>query len=320
MATAGRTAADNSRQLVVQPKKQQQQQLVSIGGRGLCRVVTNDTNRKETTTIVKTEREVLRIREMVVILDISGSMAGAKFAEATAGIRHLFDQVLNTTDKLSIWVFNSKVTEILPPTLKSEVDLSATLAMIPECGRQTAFHDAINEVMDKLCTPRKGVTMEVVALTDGCDNRSATTAAAIADRLAHPKIGCFKFIGIAVGSEGKPFVEALCAPQHCTMISVADGAAGVKEAFGKATKIIKTVRQQKTVVVETTTKCKDTYTSAGGGQQRMLGGGRPASGGAAKTVQPCKLCNVAFNSIAQRQQHISGQKHRKAAAAKGARG
>ena len=227
---------------------------------------------------IKVVKQVPKVNDVAVVLDLSGSMSGSKHGQALSSLRDLFAHTVGPQDRLSIFTFNQVVTQVLPFTPKPDIDLEPVLASIGSCGGRTRLFDAIGAALDTMATA-KGRSLQLVALTDGADNCSVTTQDAIAARLARPGVGCFHFVGLAVGSDGRRVLEALCAPQLCKLIPVQDNAAGVKAAFGKAMKHIVEVREQ---VHETVTETRET-TSRGGGGGSGSGGD---SGGARQTLGP----------------------------------
>jgi Mg-chelatase subunit ChlD len=244
------------------------------GGSHTRREVTRD----KTVVREKLVKTVPKVNDVAVVLDLSGSMSGSKHAQALSSLRDLFAHTLGPQDRLSIFTFNRVVTQVLPFTPKIDIDLDPVLASIGSCGGRTRLFDAIGAALDTMATA-KGRSLQLVALTDGADNCSDTTQDAIAARIASPGVGCFHFVGLAVGSEGRQVLEALCAPQLCKLIPVEDNAAGVKQAFGKAMKHIVEVRER----VDETVSITET---------RHTGQTRPRIGGARGKPGPGYVCHL----------------------------
>jgi uncharacterized protein YegL len=117
-------------------------------------------------------------KDMVFVIDYSGSMAGGKMRRARNGILSLMDDQLTALDRGSVIKFSASVDVLTPqliftadPALRREVNgLTA-----PRGG--TALWDGIGAALDQLASQSIGQGREpwVVVVTDGTDNRSKRT-------------------------------------------------------------------------------------------------------------------------------------------------
>lgn len=117
-------------------------------------------------------------KDMVFVIDYSGSMAGGKMRRARNGILSLMDDQLTALDRGSVIKFSASVDVLTPqliftadPALRREVN-SLTA---PRGG--TALWDGIGAALDQLASQSIGQGREpwVVVVTDGTDNRSKRT-------------------------------------------------------------------------------------------------------------------------------------------------
>eukprot|EP01043_Picozoa_sp_COSAG02_P074520 COSAG02_NODE_14955_length_1220_cov_1.317574_1_plen_157_part_10 len=76
------------------------------GGGSLTR---REVNRDRTVVREKLVKTVPKVNDVAVVLDLSGSMAGSKHAQALSSLRDLFVHTLGPQDRLSIFTFNRAV-------------------------------------------------------------------------------------------------------------------------------------------------------------------------------------------------------------------
>ena len=96
-------------------------------------------------TITHKKVEVARApRDVVVVLDTSGSMSGGKLTAAVAGVKAIAEEGLIDLDTFTFWSFSSTATKQLPKTEKAALDglLGPVLESIKAGGR-TAFFDTV---------------------------------------------------------------------------------------------------------------------------------------------------------------------------------
>ena len=127
-----------------------------------------------------------RHTNIYLVSDVSGSMEGAKLADAKAALRVFLDQIQGDLERVGLIAFSTNVREVVPlmqmkegrATLESAVDgLSA--------GGQTSLLDAVELALVKLEDLRDAERINaIVVMTDGKENRSRTTLSELSDRLS----------------------------------------------------------------------------------------------------------------------------------------
>jgi len=143
-------------------------------------------------------------KDMVFVIDYSGSMSGGKMRKARDNTLMLMNEQLQDKDRASIVQFNSKVTMLTPNMLfaRDPQVVEAVRSMKkPHSG--TALWDGIGAAYDQLDyaanqLPR-GQEREkwIIVVTDGEDNRSrANTPASLSQRI---RVGNANIIILAVG-------------------------------------------------------------------------------------------------------------------------
>ena len=242
------------------------------GGDG--HTISHHKTTKHTTEVMEqvvVEKRVEMPNDVTVVVDVSGSMAGGKLTAAKEGMRLIFTEVLGVHDRMSVWIFSDVAERILPMTKKSDVDIDDVLRRIA-LGSITALFDAVDAAMNDM-EGASDRTLQLVVLTDGEDNNSKRVSqAALTTRIQKPGLANFHLIAVAVGVEAETNLAPLCAcaPRHCNLIKVDNGAAGIKKAFGDCVKTIREVRQRVHTEVKTQKVVSD-----GRGRKHI----EPAAGG-----------------------------------------
>jgi tetratricopeptide (TPR) repeat protein len=122
------------------------------------------------------------------VLDMSGSMAGERMADAVRNMRNIYDELVNNLDYVSLVTFNSKVQLVFPLLLKQDHDyrIRSEFDGLQEPTGATAFYDAVHTAVDML-SANGGIADApdrwIVALTDGADNSSRMKPAVLHDIL-----------------------------------------------------------------------------------------------------------------------------------------
>jgi Mg-chelatase subunit ChlD len=180
-------------------------------------------------------KQVVRKTNVVVVLDLSGSMSDEAFGRLTpakAAIMELFDDVLLAGDSLTIITFNTEVTTVMPRCFKWEpkegqvkqsnqfvrADLEAVVSRL-QAGGGTALYHALLQAMEQTKAAATGDlmrakerkceaahTFQLFVITDGLDEDSAhispsSTARAVNELLKKPGgwAGEVKFSSCFVG-------------------------------------------------------------------------------------------------------------------------
>jgi Mg-chelatase subunit ChlD len=177
--------------------------------------------------------EVLSIEEykrpMVfhLVLDVSGSMAGAPINVAIKGARAIH-AIMRSSDKFGLAVFGDSSKVLHHPMPAAEVDWSRDERTIRDTvGGRTALYDAVVEGVAELkdCSRRSRGSdqlYEMLLITDGSDNSSAASLADAVGAVAKPGLGNFNLVLIGVGIDCVTAADmrTLCQPRHAKFIRV----------------------------------------------------------------------------------------------------
>jgi len=117
---------------------------------------------------------------LALALDTSGSMSGKPIADAKAAMRTLIE-TLKPTDQGAIITFSATVSVARGLTSDKDALIASTNAA--SAGGNTAIFDAVAAAVDVLSSVPVQTRRAIVLLTDGQDNSSRLTLAAVTDRL-----------------------------------------------------------------------------------------------------------------------------------------
>ena len=126
-----------------------------------------------------------RHTNIYLVSDVSGSMEGAKLADAKAALRVFLDQIQGDLERVGLIAFATNVREVVPLTqmgegrgaLESAVDGLSS-------GGQTSLLDGVQLALVKLQDLNDTERINaIVVMTDGKENRSRTTLNQLADQL-----------------------------------------------------------------------------------------------------------------------------------------
>jgi Ca-activated chloride channel family protein len=134
-------------------------------------------------------QDTKKASDVIVVFDTSGSMNGKPLAEAKAGAK-AFLGTLHDRDEASLVFFSTKVQPMIgpQPIADGRKDFEARIDAQIAVG-QTALYDAIAKAYDtaKLRAERAPAKIHaVVVMTDGRDEGSALTLAALEKRFGRP--------------------------------------------------------------------------------------------------------------------------------------
>ncbi|HHY57028.1 MAG TPA: VWA domain-containing protein [Chloroflexi bacterium] len=120
-------------------------------------------------------------RDIVVVLDVSGSMQGKKIAQATAAVRAIVEQ-LNPQDRFNLLTFSTGVSQwerrLQPVTTQSQDAALAWLARTRATG-STDINRALLAALAQLDAPDADRPAYILFLTDGQPTQGETDADAI---------------------------------------------------------------------------------------------------------------------------------------------
>jgi len=118
---------------------------------------------------------------LALVLDTSGSMAGAPLADAKSAMA-LLVRALGPKDQSAILTFNTRVVVNQPLTTDKEALVAATDAAT--AVGNTAIFDGVARAIEVLAGAPPQARRAIVLLTDGIDNSSATSLSAVNERVA----------------------------------------------------------------------------------------------------------------------------------------
>jgi tight adherence protein C len=141
---------------------------------------------------------------LALVLDTSGSMAGKPFADAKAAMSSLV-QSLGPNDKAAIITFNTAVS--IPQLLTADKAALAGAIDRAVAGGDTAIFDAVNAAADVIAPVPAQTRRAIILLTDGIDNSSRTTLAAVTAKVT--ALGAPLYV-IGLGTDlDRPVLQAL---------------------------------------------------------------------------------------------------------------
>ena len=204
----------------------------------------------EIEALVKQTQAVRPTFNVSIVLDISGSMAGSKSAEMFTSVCKVAS-VLHPSDSVSLILFDHKVSEVVPLTLRRNLDFPnciASVLSLPsapggklqfKCRGATALWDAVSA---GLCSLEPSTEYShLIVLTDGDDNSSRwSSRSVVQDDLR----GCaaanakFQCSFITVGSKAGRYVSemaSLAATHEKFHHYHADNAGGIEGQFQAVT-------------------------------------------------------------------------------------
>ena len=166
-------------------------------------------------------------------------MSGSKISAATSSLKSMIADFINSTDDIMIVKFNHNVEVVLPLCDKGghNDEIQAAIAAMSKPGGSTAFFDSIKTCLDALIRGGGGDGDWIMTLTDGEDNSSNIKSDALIKILQSQRIN---LIVIGVGNDVQSAVlEQLCkATPKGFFLTSTDNAAGIRESFAKAAKVI----------------------------------------------------------------------------------
>jgi hypothetical protein len=263
---------------------------------------------KQTSTDRLLQVDVPVKKLVYILLDASGSMAGAKFRRALRGVKGILD-VMGSGDHFVFTVFNDTVHEITSRRPKFSVvwEKAAQLAE-PLCGGGTQLWGAVEAAMDDIKhMPRAhDVHVDLVVLTDGEDNRSGRGSAdKVKADVARPGFPNFHMIFLACGTDTAPMQRIGHGVSHVKVFEEAEAdSEAISRALGRA----------KTFIIErktTTTTTTQTGSGKGGVIKRVEVTEKKSflTGGKGNQPKPIDLTER-LSAGGCEDQRAHGQKHR----------
>jgi Mg-chelatase subunit ChlD len=188
-------------------------------------------------------------RDLFLVLDMSGSMSGRGLENLQTCTKDIVSSVVKSGDQLEITTFADVVH---PPVLPlAELDtkrFEQVVDALQPSGRTALWQAVITAVERAGQVHQQGTRfVEVVLMTDGDDTSGSSELFELARaRVAKPGI-VFKFFVISCGSSEstRQQLVQLCEPAHCKLF-IEDNVSGLREAFGKVKRELRSVTLTKT--------------------------------------------------------------------------
>lgn len=177
-------------------------------------------------------------KDVLFVLDYSGSMAGSRIKASTENIMMVFDKYINDEDRVMLSHFNTSVHVDIPLSKKCDVakQFSKSVQDLRHPNGSTAFYDAVYLAAETV----KGSSGKsyIIGLTDGEDNSSSKSPQECAEILKQN--GVSGMIVISVEGEGNAsgFQTIVSATKEGTVLTTSQGADGIFKAFSQVAKLI----------------------------------------------------------------------------------
>lgn len=149
-------------------------------------------------------RETKKPVDLVAVVDVSGSMEGAKISAARTSLQQFVD-LLDDRDRLQVTLFNDRVTTMSPlsPLAETRDDIRRRVGGIVESGG-TALYDSVAQAYADLqanADPKH--IRAIVVLTDGQDTASSADLQTLLQKIGQTQEGgaSIKVFTIAFGDD-----------------------------------------------------------------------------------------------------------------------
>jgi len=176
------------------------------------------------------ELDVVRLRtndlNLVVAMDVSGSMAGEPLAQAKLAVGELL-ATLPPDVPVSVVTFGETATLQHPFSTDRDAVQAAVDGVIAAGG--TALRDGVDRALTQLAT--RGGTGAMVLLADGADSTSATDQAALVERLGTAGVST-SFVALQSPDHDLTAIQALASAAGGQVVTVEE-AAGLRDAFAQ---------------------------------------------------------------------------------------
>ena len=191
-------------------------------------------------------------RDLFLMLDLSGSMAGGPVRDLQVCATDLVQSLVKKGDRLEMTTFSSRVHAPVLPLAPLDRKAFARAVVGMQAGGMTALWRSVITAVDRAAEVyerKKKRFVEVVLMTDGDD--TCDPALFEQARLKVAKPGCvLKFFVVSCGSSPatRRQLEQLCAPAHCKLF-MEDDVTKLREAFGKVKRELVSVTTTETARV-----------------------------------------------------------------------
>lgn len=172
---------------------------------------------------------------LVLALDVSGSMAGQPLADAKAAIISMINGI-GPKDRVALVVFD-QIARVAQPLTTDKAALTAATQRAA-VGGDTAIFDALALGLDVLGPTQATERRAIVLLTDGADTASSTGRDAVATRAARAGVPIYA-VGFGSGVD-RPTLDALAARSANGRAYVAPNAAELRAIYAGLVQLVRT--------------------------------------------------------------------------------
>ncbi len=202
--------------------------------------VGNQSEAKKIDDAIREFTSSLKRKEVIFVLDYSGSMAGKRIKQAIKGIRSIFNNQVNDDDYVGLIIFDNSSKTLFESTPKSQIKkkfLEGINGLSYPYGR-TALYDAIGDALKM--SGDKPFDQWIIVLTDGDDNSSRRYYPSKLEKLATNSVAK-NLVIIGVGRiSNRDFLEKLCeVTDQGKYIDVDDGVSNaIERAFAEVSSML----------------------------------------------------------------------------------
>jgi tetratricopeptide (TPR) repeat protein/uncharacterized protein YegL len=177
-------------------------------------------------------------KDVLFVLDYSGSMAGSRIKASTQNILMVFNEYIKDDDRVMLNHFNTQVYTDVPLGKKRDIAGKFVEAVnrlsAPNGG--TAFYDAVYGAA-KTLGQSKGKSY-IIGLTDGEDNSSNQNPQDCAKILKLNKVSGVIVINVEGAGDASGFNTIVSATSEGKVLTTSEGAEGIFKAFSEVAKMI----------------------------------------------------------------------------------
>lgn len=177
-------------------------------------------------------------KDVLFVLDYSGSMAGSRIKASTQNILMVFEKYISDNDSVMLNHFNTSVITDIP--LSRKRDVAETFVKAVECLNSpnggTAFYDAVYKAAETL--KKSSNKSYIIGLTDGDDNSSSKKPQQCANLLSANGVSGMIVISVEGEGNAEGFQTIARATKEGTVLTTSQGAEGISKAFSEVAKLI----------------------------------------------------------------------------------
>jgi len=177
-------------------------------------------------------------KDVLFVLDYSGSMAGSRIKASTENILLVFDKYINDDDRVMLAHFNTSSFTDIPLSKKRDVATKFVDAVgkLSSPNGGTAFYTAVYNATKEL--QKSSSKSYIIGLTDGDDNGSKHTPEQCAALLKQHCVSGMIVISVEGEGNATSFQTIASATKEGTVLTTSQGAEGISKAFSEVAKLI----------------------------------------------------------------------------------